>query len=101
MKIKKNDTILVISGKDRGKKGRVVQVFPGNNKIIVEGVNIQKKHRRPKRGGEKGQIMEISVPIDASNVKIFCSKCGKATRVGRGTEGEEKVRICKKCRQIL
>lgn len=99
MKIKKNDTVLIISGKDRGKSGKVIRVFPKINKIIVEGVNLVKKHRKPRRQGEKGQIIEISKPIDVSNVMLLCPKCGKASRVGYKVINKEKFRICKKCQQ--
>jgi len=99
MKIKKNDTVLIISGKDRGKKGKVLKAFPKENKVLVEGVNIVKKHQRPRRQGEKGQIIQLPKPIDVSNVKLICSKCGKATRVGYKIVGDRKFRICKKCQQ--
>ena len=101
MKIKKNDTVLIISGKEKGKKGKVMKVFPENFRIVVEGVNLVKKHTRPRRQGEKGQIVHISKSISAANVKIVCPKCGQATRVGyRITEGD-KLRICKKCKQEI
>jgi len=99
MKIKKGDTVLVISGKCRGKTGRVLRAFPEERKILVEGVNLIKKHQRPRKADEKGQIIEMPSPIDVSNVKLICPKCGKATRVGyKITEGN-KYRICKKCGQ--
>lgn len=101
MKIKKGDTVLIISGKDRGRKGKVLQVFPKRpgypGKILVEGLNIKKKHIRPKRSGEKGQIVELPGPIDVSNVKILCPKCGKPTRIGYKIVEKKKFRICKKC----
>ncbi|MBD3282203.1 MAG: 50S ribosomal protein L24 [Candidatus Portnoybacteria bacterium] len=102
MKIKNGDTVLIISGKDKGKTGKVIQAFPDENRIIVEGLNIVKKHVRPKRSGEKGQVVEVPRSIDASNVKLMCPKCKKASRVGYKLidEGrEKKVRICKKCKQ--
>ena len=99
MKIKKGDTILVISGKDRSKTGKVLNVFPKKEKIIVEGINLRKKHVRPKRSGEKGQIVQVPVPLYASNVKLICNKCNKAVRVGYKKEGEKKYRVCKKCGQ--
>jgi len=97
MKIKKGDTVLVISGKYRGKTGKVLKVFPKERKILVEGVNIVKKHQKPKRVGEKGQIIELPSPIDISNVKLICPSCKKATRVGYKLEKGQKERICKKC----
>lgn len=101
MKIKKNDTILVITGKDKGKKGKVLKAFPRQNKVIVEKINIVKKHRRPRKEGEKGQIVEMPKPIDSSNLKLICPKCGQATRVGFKINKKEKNRICKKCEQEL
>lgn len=101
MKILKGDTVLIISGKYRGKKGKVLRAFPKERKISVEGVSLAKKHQKPKRMGTKGQIMEIPNPIDVSNVKLVCQKCGKATRIGyKITEGN-KYRICKKCGQEI
>jgi large subunit ribosomal protein L24 len=97
MKIKKGDTVIIISGKDRGKTGKVLRAFPKEGRIIVEGVNLRKKHVRPRRAGEKGQIIALPVSIDASNVKLICQNCGKPTRVGYKIEGEKKYRICKKC----
>jgi len=97
MKIRKDDTVLIISGKDKGKKGKVLKAFPKKRKVLVEGVNIRKKHIRPRREGEKGQIVEIPTPIDVSNVKLICPKCKKATRVGYKIMEQKKYRICKKC----
>jgi len=101
MKIKKGDTVLIISGKDRGRKGKILEVFPKENRILVEGINLRKKHQRPRRTGEKGQIVELPAPIDIANVKLICPKCGKATRVGYKISGEKKYRICKKCGQEI
>jgi len=104
MKIKTGDTVLLIAGKDKNKKGKVIQVFPKNNKIIVDGLNIVKKHVRPKKSGEKGQKVEVPRPFNASNVKIICPGCKKATRVGFNMikKGKEKkVRVCKKCKQNI
>jgi large subunit ribosomal protein L24 len=97
MKIKKDDTVLIISGKYRGEKGKVLLVFPKDGKVLVEGVNLIKKHQRPKREGEKGQIIQIPAPFPVSNVKLVCPKCGKATRVGYKITENKKSRICKKC----
>jgi large subunit ribosomal protein L24 len=97
MKIKKGDTVLVISGKWRGKTGKVLRAFPRELKVLVEGVNIVKKHQKPKRAGEKGQIVEIPKPIPVSKVKLICPSCKKATRVGYKIEGDKKFRVCKKC----
>ena len=97
MKIKKGDNVLVVSGKDRGKKGKVLRAFPRDAKIVVEGINVRKKHVRAKRAGQKGQIVEMPSLFSVSNVKILCTKCGKTTRVGYKMEGTKKSRICKKC----
>lgn len=104
MKIKKGDTVLIISGKDRKKIAKVLEVFPKDNKIIVEGINIIKKHVRPKRTGEKGQRVEVPRPLDVSNVKLVCPRCKKPARIGyrlmpRGKD--KKIRICKKCGQEI
>lgn len=100
MKIRKGDTVLIISGKDRGKKGKVLEALPKEGRILVEGVNLMKKHRKPKKTGEKGQIIQLPKPIDVSNVKLTCPKCGKPTRIGHKlTEDKKKYRICKKCGQ--
>lgn len=97
MKIKKGDNVLVISGKDRGKIGKVLRVLPEEATVLIEGVNLRKKHVRPKRSGEKGQTVTMPTPYGVSNVKIICQNCDKATRVGSKTEGDRKFRICKKC----
>jgi large subunit ribosomal protein L24 len=101
MKIKKGDAILITTGKDKGRKSKVVSVFPKINKIIAEGVNLRKKHIKPKREGEKGQIIESPGPFSASNVKIICPKCGKPSRVGYKMKEKKKQRICKKCGQEI
>jgi large subunit ribosomal protein L24 len=97
MKIRKGDTVLIISGKDRRRKGKVLKAFPKELKILVEGMNLKKKHVRPKREGEKGQIVQIPAPIPVSNVKLVCPKCTKPTRVGYKITENKKSRICKKC----
>lgn len=101
MKLKKDDIVLIISGKDRGKKSKILKSFPKQGKIVVDGVNIRKKHVRPKQSGEKGQVVESFGPIDISNTKFLCPKCSKPTRIGYEiieTDGKnKKVRICKKC----
>ena len=97
MKIKKGDTVLIISGKDRGRKGKVLKAFPKEQKVLVESINLKKKHVRPKREGEKGQIVQISAPIHVSNVKLICPKCEKATRIGYKIAENRKYRMCKKC----
>ena len=97
MKIKKGDNVLVIAGKDRGKKGKVLRALPREARIVVEGANIRKKHVRAKRAGQKGQMVEMPGVFSVSNVKLLCPKCGKAIRIGYKVEGGKKVRVCKKC----
>ena len=99
MRIKKNDIVLVISGKDRGRKGKVIEVFPKQGRIVIEGINLRKKHVKPKKSGEKGQIVETPALLNASDVKLICPKCGKAVRTGYKMEGKKKYRACKKCGQ--
>ena len=101
MKIKKNDNVLIISGKDRGKKGKVISVFPKKERLLVEGVNMRKKHIRPKREEEKGQVVEMPAPLHISNVKLVCPKCGQATRLGAKMSGGKKYRVCRKCHQEI
>lgn len=99
MKIKKNDQVLIISGKDKGRKGKVIEALPKQSKVVVENINLKKKHSRAKKSGEKGQIIELPVAFNVSDVKIICPKCGKAVRIGYKIEGKKKYRICKKCNQ--
>ena len=97
--VRKNDNVVVVSGKDRGKKGRVLKVFPKRNRLVVEGVNFIKRHTRPNpRANIKGGIVEREASLDASNVQIVCPECGAPTRIGRQILGDgRKVRICRKC----
>ena len=95
--VKTGDTVKFISGKDRGETGKVLAVSPKEGKVIVEGLNMVKKHVKPRRQGETGGIVDAQPPIYASKVMPVCPKCGKATRVGHKIEGDKKVRICKHC----
>jgi large subunit ribosomal protein L24 len=99
MKLKTGDKILVTAGDDKGRTGKIIKVFPAEEKILVEGVNIQKKHKRSAKEGEKGQIVEKPGFIFASNTQLICSKCQKPVRVNYKKEGKKKIRICKKCGQ--
>lgn len=101
MKIKKGDSVLITAGKDKGRTGKILKALPKELKILVEGINLKKKHVRPKKEGEKGQVVDIPAALDVSNVKIICPKCGKATRIGYKIEGENKKRFCKKCKQDI
>jgi len=103
MKIRKNDTVVIISGKDRGRNGKVLDVFPKMDQLIVEGMALKKRHRRPKKAGQKGQVVTLPAPIDVSNVMLMCKSCGKGVRVGYQIldDGARKIRICKKCKSEL
>ena len=101
MKIKKNDTVVVLTGKDVKKTGKVLAAMPKTNKIIVEGVNVQEKNRKARSAQETSTKIKKEGPIDASNVLVICATCGKATRVGYGEVEGKKVRICKKCLQDI
>jgi len=101
MKIKKDDIVLIISGKYRNKTGKVLRAFPKKDQVLVEGINLRKKHQKPKKEGQKGQTIEIPVPLNTSNVQMICPKCKKATRIGYRIEGGKKYRICKKCDKAL
>ena len=101
MKVKKNDTVLVITGKDAGKTAKVLAAMPKANKVVVDGVNMQKKSKKARSAQEVSQIVNQAGPIDASNVLVVCPVCNKATRVSYKVEGDKKVRICKKCGAIL
>lgn len=97
MNIKKGDTVQVLSGNDKGKTGEVLQVIPKTEKVIVKGVNVRKKHVKPRKKGEEGGILSVETAINASKVNVVCPKCNKATRIGYTIEKDEKVRVCKKC----
>ena len=101
--IRKNDNVVVTTGKDRGKRGRVVRVVPEKNRVVVEGVNIVKRHTKanPQRN-IKGGLVEREAPLHASNVQIVCPECGKPTRIGRKLlEDGRKVRVCRKCEGVV
>lgn len=97
MKIKKNDTVLVLSGKDAGKTAKVLVAIPKTGKVVVDGVNVQKRHTKAKNAQEVSEIKTQSGAIDASNVMVVCPACGKATRVAYNTVEGKKIRVCKKC----
>ena len=97
MRIKKGDTVKVLSGNDKGKTGEVLEVIPKTQRIIVRGVNIRKKHVKPRRQGDEGGIIPSEFSIHSSKVAVVCPKCGKATRIGYKEEKDGKVRVCKKC----
>ena len=97
MNIKKDDKVVVLSGKDKGKQGKILVADPKAGKVIVEGVNVATKHKKPMKQGDQGGIIKVETPIYASKVQLVCPKCGKGTRVGHKIENGKKTRICKKC----
>ena len=97
MRIKKGDTVQVLAGNDKGKTGEVLEVIPKDSKVVVKGVNVRKKHIKPRKQGNEGGIIPIECAIDSSKVNVVCPKCGKSTRVEYKVEDDKKVRICKKC----
>ena len=102
MHIKKDDTVVVISGVDKNKKGKVLEVIPSEGKVIVEGVAVATKHTKPRRQVETGGIVKQEAAIDASKVMHVCSKCGKATRIARKVlENGKRVRVCKHCNETF
>ncbi|MEK9180083.1 MAG: 50S ribosomal protein L24 [Patescibacteria group bacterium] len=97
MKIRKGDNVKILSGKDRGKVGKVLRVFPEDDRATVEGLNLYKKRSKPKRQGQKGEVVNVPRPVHASSLMLICGSCKKAARVGSRSEGGKKVRYCKKC----
>ena len=97
MRIKKGDTVKVLSGNDKGKTGEVLNVIPKTNKIIVKGVNIRKRHVKPRKQGEEGGIISVECSIHSAKVNVVCPKCGKKKKIGYKEEKGEKIRVCKKC----
>ena len=97
MNIKKDDKVVVLSGKDKGKEGKILSADPKALKVIVEGVNVATKHQKPRKQGEEGGIIKVETPIYAAKVQLVCPKCGKGTRVGHKIADGKKVRVCKKC----
>lgn len=102
MKIKKNDLVQIIQGKDAGKKGKVLRSLPRNNKAVVEGLNLAVKHIRPRREGEKGQKVKMAMPIQVSNLMLICPRCKKPIRVGYKILADgTKQRFCRKCHDVF
>jgi len=97
MKIKKGDIVKILKGKDAGKSGKVIKSLPKENKVVIEGLNLYKKHIKPKRQNEKGQIVEVPRPVNISNVMLICPLCHQPTRINIITIKGKKERKCKKC----
>jgi large subunit ribosomal protein L24 len=101
-KVRKNDTVQVLTGRDKGKQGKVTRVIPKEDRVIVDGVNIRKRHTRPRQAGEQAGIVEFPAALHVSNVAVVCAKCGKATRIGfRILADNSKVRYCKRCDEVV
>jgi large subunit ribosomal protein L24 len=100
--IRRNDTVVVTVGRDSGKQGRVLKVVPDRNRLVVVGVNVIKRHTRPNpQRNIKGGIVEREASLNASNVQLVCPACGKPTRIGHSTQGDRKVRVCRKCEGVV
>ena len=100
--VRKNDLVQVIAGKDRGKRGKVVRVIPKTHRILVEKINLVKRHTKPGRLSQQGGILERENPLDVSNVLVVCAKCDKAVRTGRSFLADgRKVRVCKSCGEVI
>ena len=97
IKIKKGDTVVMRRGRDRGKSGKVLRVSPAMARVLVEGVNLVKKHVRPKRRGEKGELVSVLRAVPLAAVALFCGKCNRGVRVGVKAEGSARTRVCKRC----
>ena len=100
-KVVRGDTVRILSGKDKGKKGAVTAVLREDNRVIVEGVNMIKKHVRARRAGEKGQRVSVAAPLHISNVQLICPSCKKGARVGISRDGGQRERVCKKCQAAI
>jgi len=109
MKIKTNDKVKILAGKDKGKTGKVLQIFVAEGRVVVEGLNLMIKHQKPQKQGEKGQRIQFPSPINVANVALVCPKCNKDTRVGaqivetenEGKKKRVKNRVCKKCNEVI
>ncbi|PIY96349.1 MAG: 50S ribosomal protein L24 [Candidatus Kerfeldbacteria bacterium CG_4_10_14_0_8_um_filter_42_10] len=101
MELRKGDQVKIVLGKDRGKKGKIIQIFPEKNLIVIEGLNLRVKHARPKKEGQKGERVQFSAPMDASNALLVCPRCGKPTRIGHKNIENKKSRMCRKCKEVI
>ena len=100
IKLKKEDTVEIIAGKDKGKRGKILKILRDKDRVVVDGANIVKKAKKRQKQSDRGGIIEIEAPIHSSNVAIVCKKCGP-TRIGFKIEGETKKRVCRKCGEVL
>ena len=100
--VKKGDTVFVLSGKDKGKKGKVLAVFPDDRMVLVEGVNMSTKHKKPRNRYQQGGIIHQESPVNSAKVMLMCERCGKPTKVAKSIlESGQKARACKKCREVI
>lgn len=99
MRLKKGDTVVILTGKDRTKQGKILEVSSSTDRLVVDGLNLRTKNVRPRRQNEKGQRVQFSAPMHASNVQLVCPKCGKPTRLGVLKDGERRHRMCRLCKQ--
>lgn len=101
LRIKKGDSVVVITGKNRGKRGKVIKILPDAGRLIVEGVNMIKRHERSRKQGQSGQIIEAAAPIDASNVQLVCQSCNRGVRTGSNIVNNSRQRVCRKCGRAI
>lgn len=101
MRLKKGDTVLIITGKDRGKKGKILEVSRASDRLVVENLNLRTKNVRARREREKGQRVQFAAPMHVSNVMLVCSHCSKPTRLGHRREGDKVLRVCRRCKNIV
>src|SRR3989344_6399171 len=101
MKIHKGDTVQIMTGKDSKKKGKVLAIDYKTSRVLIEGLNLFKKHKKPKKQGERGETISVARPVNVANVALYCSSCSRPVRVGFKIEGEKKTRICRKCKTNL
>ncbi|OGH93676.1 MAG: 50S ribosomal protein L24 [Candidatus Magasanikbacteria bacterium RIFOXYD2_FULL_41_14] len=101
MKIKVNDKVRVLTGKNKGKEGKVIQVFSTEGKVVVEGVNIMKKHLKTRKEGQKGQVIELAAPLATAKVMLICPKCNRPMRVAYKIEAGNKKRVCRLCKEFI
>jgi large subunit ribosomal protein L24 len=101
LKIKKGDEVIMLSGKDRGRRGKILKVLVKSGRVIVEGLNLVKKHRRPKKQGEKGEVVLLPRAVDISNIALRCPHCDRPVKIGYRLSGDKKLRVCRKCQEPL
>lgn len=101
MKLKKNDEVIIVKGKDKGKKGKIEKVFVKENKVLIPGVNLYKRHYKSKLQNKPSEIIQITKPFISSSVALICPNCHKPTRIGYKIDNKEKIRICKKCNKKI